>query len=126
MAIGRWDGGTDETSLIDNRGDEQVAARGNATNHFRMMRDLIDKQSQPAAIVFKNQAPSVLGYLASVDDECVVLRSLYREESKEQTILIPWENILYIRLNTKVPPTEQAVTASRESRVQSPARIRRW
>jgi hypothetical protein len=89
------------------------------------MRELIDKQSQPATIVFKNQAPSALGYLASVDNECVVLRSFYKEESKEQTILIPWENVLYIRLNTSVPPGEQVVTASRDPRSKPVARPRR-
>lgn len=104
--------------------DDDGATR-RTPQQFRLMRELIDKQSQPATIIFKNQAQSAVGYLASVDDQWVVLRSFYKEEAKEQTILIPWENILYVRLNTKVAPAEQEPIASRDSRIRSIDRVRR-
>jgi hypothetical protein len=118
-----WNGARESTHLETRGEDDDLTPR--SPQHFRLMRELIDKQSQPATIVFKNQAPSALGYLASVDNECVVLRSLYKDEAKEQTILIPWDNILYIRLNTKVPAAEPTVTASRDPRVRSVERIHR-
>src|SRR5262245_57968151 len=114
-----------ESSLTELTSDDDGTSRGQHGYRFRLMRDLIDRQSQPATIVFKNQAPAALGYLASVDEECVVLRSFYKDEAKEQTILIPWDNVLYIRLNTKMPPREQEVMAARDSGPKPSVRARR-
>jgi hypothetical protein len=122
-ATGEHDG--QESSLTELTSEDDGTSRGQHGYRFRLMRDLIDRQSQPATIVFKNQAPAALGYLASVDEECVVLRSLYKDEAKEQTILIPWENVLYIRLNTKLPLKEQEVIAARDSGRKPTARTRR-
>ena len=65
------------------------------------LRYLKDKQSRPGAVVFKNQSPAAVGYLADANEDFVVLGTVYKDESREETILIPWENILYIRMNLK-------------------------
>jgi hypothetical protein len=119
----RWHHAT-EDGATESPTQDDVAPRSPKTR-YRLISDLIDKQSQPATIVFKNQSASVMGYLASVDDECVVLRSFYKDEGKEQTVLIPWENVLYVRLNTKVAPIEHEVMAARDPRVSTSSRPRR-
>jgi len=117
--------GAVDSARTESSDDVIDVASQRSPQHFGVVRDLIDKQSQPATIVFKNQAPPVIGYLATADQECVILRSLYKEEAKEQTILIPWENVLYIRLNTKVPATQSEMTASHVARPAPSDRLRR-
>ena len=66
--------------------------------------DFRGKQTQPATIVFKNQAPAAIGYLADVDNDFVTLGTVSKDKGEQEIILIPWENILYIRINTKESP----------------------
>src|SRR5262245_15648946 len=57
--------GSHESIQTDAPNEDEGVSRGHGYR-FQLIRDLIDKQSQPATIVFKNQSPAALGYLASI------------------------------------------------------------
>lgn len=65
-------------------------------NHFASG---LKKQSSPAHVVFKGQKPPVSGYLQEIGDKFVVLSTLYETESRVEDVLIPWDNIQFIRVH---------------------------
>lgn len=56
-----------------------------------------DLQSKPAIVVLKNGAGTVEGFYHSADAEFLLLITVHKEKSETVRVLIPWENVLYIR-----------------------------
>src|SRR5262249_28260159 len=55
---------------------------------------LADRQLRPATVLFKNQSTTAVGYVAEANEDFVVLGTVYKDDSREETIFIPWQNIL--------------------------------
>ena len=60
-----------------------------------------DKQFRPATVAFKDKSPAVTGYVQDSYKDFLLLSTMYKDESREETILIPWVNILYVKMELK-------------------------
>jgi hypothetical protein len=62
---------------------------------------LRNSEAEPASVYFKNQSPPVTGFIADSDHDFLILSSVSAKDSIEDRILIPWDNVLYIKTRLK-------------------------
>jgi hypothetical protein len=60
-----------------------------------------DKQVKPAVVTFKDGGQEIEGYFEASDDRFVLLAASFKADGRIETTLIPWSNILHIRLTTE-------------------------
>ena len=60
-----------------------------------------DNQVRPASVVLIDNSTPAVGYVSDVTDDFVILGTVYKEDSREERVLIPWDKVLYIRMHLK-------------------------
>lgn len=62
---------------------------------------IIEHQMGPATVILKDATQPVTGYVARTDGGCLVLSNATSEQSKEEAVFVPWENVLYVKVLLK-------------------------
>jgi hypothetical protein len=63
--------------------------------------DRFTEQVKPAEVRLKGTGGTVDGFFYSADQEFVMLETIHPDKAEIETVLIPWENVLYVRMSRK-------------------------
>ena len=61
-----------------------------------------DRQSGPATIAIKEQNRPLTGFVSGeTDGDTLVLNTVFSAEGREELTAIPWDNVLYVKMDLK-------------------------